>query len=113
VRPAKNSPDPAARVGRRRIRDIALVDVPDAEQGVNYGMAALWYKGRPLLGFTAARDHLSVFSFSPAAVEAVREHLPSDVVSKGTVRFTPDRPLPEQVVRGLIRTRIAEIDRSR
>ena len=105
--------DDDARRAYERIRDLAVAEVPAAEQGISYGMAALLYRGKPLLGFRAARDHLSVFPFSPAAVEAVAAHLPSEAVAKGTVRFTADRPLPESVVLGLVRSRFAQIDTAR
>ena len=105
--------DDAARSAYERIRELALAEVPRAEQGVSYGMAALKYEGKPLLGFRAAKEHLSVFPFSPAAVEAVKGRLRSDGVSKGTVRFTPDHPLPDSIVVDLVRSRVAEIDRAR
>jgi len=105
--------DEAARSAYERIRDVALAEVPGAEQGFSYGMAALKYEGKPLLGFRAAKEHLSVFPFSPAAVEAVKGRLESDWVSKGTIRFSSDHPLPDSVVVDLVRSRVAEIDRPR
>jgi uncharacterized protein YdhG (YjbR/CyaY superfamily) len=105
--------DDAARSAYERIRDVALAEVPGAEQGISYGMAALKYRGKPLLGFRAAKDHLSVFPFSPAAMEAVKEELRGDAASKGTVRFSPDQPLPDSIVVGLVRSRAAEIDTAR
>jgi uncharacterized protein YdhG (YjbR/CyaY superfamily) len=92
-----------------QVRDAALAEVPDAEQGTSYGMAALTYRGKPLLGFRAAAAHLSVFPFSPAAIDAVRAELPAAAVSKGTLRFTADAPLPDDVVRRLVRARAEEI----
>ena len=68
-------------------------------------MPAFILAGRPLFGFRAARAHLSVFPFSPAAIEAVADRLVGFDVSKGTVRFTPDRPLPDDVIAELVRQR--------
>lgn len=87
-----------------------LAHVPDAEQGTSYGMAAYRYRGRPLLGLRAAARHLSVFPFSPPAVEAAGEHLAGRDVSKGTVRFTVAGPLPPAALTALVRARLAEID---
>jgi uncharacterized protein YdhG (YjbR/CyaY superfamily) len=56
----------------RRVRAVVERVAPDAEEGVSYGMPAYLYAGRPLLGLRAAKKHLSVFPFSPAAVEAVQ-----------------------------------------
>jgi uncharacterized protein YdhG (YjbR/CyaY superfamily) len=94
------------------LRGIAAVverTVRDAEQGMSYGMPAYKLDGRPLLGFTARAGHLSVHPFSPAAIDAVRSELAGFDVSKGTVRFTPDGPLPERVVERLLELRLAEI----
>ncbi|MDX3660852.1 DUF1801 domain-containing protein [Streptomyces sp. ID05-26A] len=101
--------DAPARAAFERIRALAEKVAPDAEQGTSYGMAALRLKGKPLLGFKAAKDHLAVFPFSPAAVDVVRERLAGFSLSKGTVRFTVDRPLPDDVVRDLVRQRMGEI----
>ncbi len=86
---------------------------PDAEEGVSYGMPAFLYGGRPLLGFRAAKKHLSVFPFSPAAVEAVEDRLGGFDRSKGTIRFSPESRLPEDVLADLVRARKQEITKAR
>jgi uncharacterized protein YdhG (YjbR/CyaY superfamily) len=101
--------DAPARAAFERVRALAEELAPDAEQGLSYGLAALRHKGKPLLGFKAARDHLAVFPFSPAAVDVVRERLAGYSLSKGTIRFTTDMPLPDDVVRDLVRQRLGEI----
>jgi uncharacterized protein YdhG (YjbR/CyaY superfamily) len=92
-----------------RVRAIVESVAPDAEEGVSYGMPAFLYAGRPLLGFRAAKKHLSVFPFSPAAIEAVADRLEGFDLSKGTIRFSPDRPVPEDVLADLVRARNEEI----
>jgi len=101
--------DAPARAAFERVRALAEELAPGAEQGLSYGLAALRHKGKPLLGFKAAKDHLAVFPFSPAAVDVVRERLAGYSLSKGTIRFTTDMPLPDDVVRDLIRQRLGEI----
>jgi uncharacterized protein YdhG (YjbR/CyaY superfamily) len=102
--------DPGSGEVFRRVRDLALEVVPEAEPGTSYGMAALRYRSRPLLGFRAAAHGLSIFPFSPEAVDAVRDRLVGFDLAKGTVRFTTARPLPDDAVRELVRARRAEID---
>jgi uncharacterized protein YdhG (YjbR/CyaY superfamily) len=92
-----------------RVRDVVKRLAPDAEEGESYGMPAFLYAGRPLLGFRAAKKHLSVFPFSPAAVEAVADRLEGFSLSKGTIRFTPDHPVPDDVLADLVRARKEEI----
>jgi uncharacterized protein YdhG (YjbR/CyaY superfamily) len=101
-------PDPQ-RSELERIRRLVRGLVPDAEEGESYGMPAFKYRNRPLLGFKASKNHLSVFPFSPEAIEAVRDSLAGFDLSKGTVRFTPDYPLPDAAIEGLVRYRLSEI----
>jgi uncharacterized protein YdhG (YjbR/CyaY superfamily) len=102
--------DPDVRAAFARVRDIALEVVPDAEQGRSYGLPALLYRGRPLLGFQATARHLAVYPFSPAVVDAVRGRLTGPAPSKGTIRFTAAAPLPADVVREVVTRRVSEID---
>jgi uncharacterized protein YdhG (YjbR/CyaY superfamily) len=50
-----------------------------------------------------------VFPFSPGAIEAVEGRLEGFDLSKGTIRFSPDRPVPEDVLADLVEARKAEI----
>jgi uncharacterized protein YdhG (YjbR/CyaY superfamily) len=81
-----------------RIRRIVLDRAPDAEEGRGYGMPAFRYKRKPLLGFAALKDHLSLFPFSPHVVAAVKGRLAGYDLSKGTIRFTEAKPIPEDVI---------------
>jgi uncharacterized protein YdhG (YjbR/CyaY superfamily) len=102
--------DESTRAAFERIRFLAVDAAPDAEQGTSYGMPALKYAGRPLLGFRVAKEHLSIFPFSAAVVDAVRDRLPGFELSKGTIRFTAEAALPADVVRDLVGLRMAEIE---
>jgi len=101
--------DESDQVALARVLAVAMEEAPGAEQGASYGMPALWFGGKPLLGFRAATKHLAVYPFSPTAVEAVRDQLSVSSLSRGTVRFTVEAPLPEQAIRELVRARRDEI----
>jgi uncharacterized protein YdhG (YjbR/CyaY superfamily) len=100
---------PDQKAALARVREIVAALVPDAEEGKSYGMPAFVYAGRPLLGFRAAQKHLSIFPFSPAAIEAVSDRLAGFDLAKGTIRFTPDHPVPETVLADVIHLREREI----
>ena len=83
--------------------------MPDADEASSYGMPAFKYRTKPLLGFLAAKDHLSLFPFSSHIVDEVRDQLEGFSLAKGTIRFTADRPVPDAVIRDIVRRRLAEI----
>lgn len=101
-------PEPQ-RAPLERVRAVVAGLAPDAEEGKSYGIPAFILAGRPLLGFSAAKQHLSLFPFSPAAIEAVKGRLEGFDLAKGTIRFSPERPVPEDVLADLVRARRQEI----
>lgn len=90
--------------------EVARARVPDATQGVGYGMAALRYKDKPLLAIQVTTKHLGLYPFSSTAVSAVADRLTGYSLSKGTIRFTVEHPLPSGVLEDLLARRVAEID---
>jgi len=104
-----NSLDASTRAAFEHIRDLVMEIVPEAGQGTSYGMATLTYHQKPLLAFLAAKHHLSIFPFSSQVVDAVRDRLAAFELSRGTIRFTAATPLPDEVVRDIVRHRIQQI----
>ena len=97
------------RAALERVRALVHGLAPGAEEGKSYGVQAFLVAGRPLLGFAAAKKHLSIFPFSPAALDTVRDRLTGFDVAKGTIRFSPDHPIPNDVLADLVRARLREI----
>ena len=92
-----------------RVRAVIAAQVPDAVEGISYGMPAFRYDGRPLIGFTASKAHLSLHPFSPAVIEAEKDRLEGFSLSKGTIRFSPAQPLPDATLKAILARRLAEI----
>jgi uncharacterized protein YdhG (YjbR/CyaY superfamily) len=100
---------PAQKDALARLRAAVADLAPEAEEGTSYGVPAFIYAGKPLLGFSAATAHLSIFPFSPAAIEAVEDRLEGFDLAKGTIRFSPEQPVPEDVLADVVRARMREI----
>jgi len=85
--------EPIQKQQLERIRRIVKHSVPDAQEVISYGMPAFTYKKKYLIGFNGFKDHMSVF---PAAhpIEALQDKLRLFKLSKGTIHFTADNPLP-------------------
>ena len=102
--------DDAAVIGRAY--DAARAVVPEAEQGLGYGMPALSYRGKALLSLMRAKKHIGVYPFSPAAIVEVADLLEGVETAKGTIRFDPSSPLPDETVQALVLARKRQIDGS-
>src|SRR6186997_2464438 len=105
--------EPADREAIDRVYTVARAEVPEAEQGKGYGMPALVYRGKPLVSVMRAKKHIGVYPFSPAAVSAVAGALeghPGIGLDKGTIRYQPEHPLPDDVVRTMVLARKEQIE---
>jgi uncharacterized protein YdhG (YjbR/CyaY superfamily) len=102
--------DEASRAAVSHVYNIARDAVPDAQQGKGYGMPALVYRDKPLISVMRAKQHIGVYPFSPDAIAAVADQLDGFDLAKGTIRFQPDKPLPDAVVRALIEYRKEQIE---
>lgn len=94
------------------VRAVARAAVPEAVDGLGYGMPALRYRDRPLLSVMPARHHIGLYPFSPAVVEAVAGELDGYSFAKGTIRFSAKHPLPDDLVRRIVLLRRDEIDQA-
>lgn len=99
-----------ARAALEALRGMIRSAVPEASEAVAYGVPAFKYRGRPLVSYGAAKAHCSFYVQSPEVMEAHAGALRGYKVSKGTVHFQPDAPLPADLVTTLVRARMAETD---
>jgi uncharacterized protein YdhG (YjbR/CyaY superfamily) len=83
--------------------------VPEAEQGISYGMPAFKVEGKTVAGFAAFKHHLSYLPHSGSVLAALAGDVAGYETSKGSLRFAVDKPLPKQLVRKLVRMRMREV----
>jgi uncharacterized protein YdhG (YjbR/CyaY superfamily) len=91
---------------RRTIRAAA----PKAEEGISYGLAAFRWNGRPLVAFGAGKNHYAFYPMSGGIVRSFQDQLKGFETSKGTIRFSTDKPLPAALVKKLVKARLAELE---
>jgi uncharacterized protein YdhG (YjbR/CyaY superfamily) len=90
---------------RENIRALA----PDAVEAISYGMPTFKYRGRPLIHFAAAKNHCAIYG---DMVVAQHDLLEGYDTSKGTLRFSSNKPLPKTLLKKLLAGRIASIDQA-
>lgn len=89
---------------RKTIRDA----VPAAVETISYQMPAFKLNGRFLVSYAAFKDHCSFFPASTKVLEELGDEVKPYLSGKGTLRFTPERPIPDALVRKIVKTRIRE-----
>jgi uncharacterized protein YdhG (YjbR/CyaY superfamily) len=92
-----------------RIRTIVKDIAPDAEETFSYMMPAFKYKGKPLLYIGAFKNHMSLFPTSGPIAE-LEDKLKDYTTAKGTLQFTIDNPIPEDVIKDILLVRITQIE---
>ena len=95
------------RAALQKVRETIKATAPDAAESISYGIPTFKYKGQRLIYFGAAKKHCALYG---ANMEAHRDELEPYDTSKGTIRFPPDRPPPDALVKKLVTARLAEIE---
>jgi len=74
---------------------------------MSYGIPGFRMKGKLLVSYGAAAKHCA---FYPGSIvrEFAKELKDYDTTGKGTIRFSPDKPLPSALVRKVVKARIAQ-----
>jgi uncharacterized protein YdhG (YjbR/CyaY superfamily) len=103
---ASVSPDQRALL--QKLRKTIHAVAPKVEECISYGIPAFRLNGRSLVFFGAWANHCSFYPGSSTTLKNFRDDLKSFQVSKGTIRFSPDRPLPLALVKKLVKARMAE-----
>ncbi len=85
--------------------------VPDAEETISYGMPAFKLHGRGLIWYAGWRTHCSIYPLTDSFMEANAEALKGYGRTKGSLHFTPEAPLPAELVERLVRERLADFER--
>ena len=91
------------------LRRSILQVVPEAEQGISYGMPAFKLQGKTFAGFAAFKAHLSYLPHSGSVLATLGDDLAGYEQSKGALRFPIDEPLPQPLVEQLVRTRLHQL----
>ena len=94
------------RAALQRLRKTIRAIAPRAEECISYQIPAFRLDGKMLVWFGAGANHCAFYP--GAVVEAHKAELEEYEISKGTIRFQPDKPLPAALVRKLVRARIAK-----
>lgn len=89
---------------RQTIREVA----PEAVETISYQISTFKLNGKHLVYFAAWKDHIGFYA-TPSGNEAFKNELSQYKVSKGSIRFSLEKPIPMGLVKKIVRFRVKDI----
>jgi uncharacterized protein YdhG (YjbR/CyaY superfamily) len=90
----------------QKLRLIVKKNAPEAAEVISYGMPAYKLHGM-LLYFAAFTKHYSLFAF-PSAIVAFKDKLKGYELSKGTIKFPLNKPVPVKLITEIVKYKVQE-----
>ncbi|OLC31933.1 MAG: hypothetical protein AUH31_01635 [Armatimonadetes bacterium 13_1_40CM_64_14] len=90
----------------RKMRSAIRKAAPQAQETISYRIPTFTLRGY-LVHFAAFKHHVSFFPTS-SPMRAFKRELSSYRVSRGTIQFPLERPLPLTLVRRIVKFRVRE-----
>jgi len=92
----------------KEILDLISEIAPDAVPCIAYNMPAFKYLGKPLVYFAAFQNHIGFYAL-PSGNEAFKAELSKYKTGKGSIQFPLSEPMPFDLIRDIVRFRVAEV----
>jgi uncharacterized protein YdhG (YjbR/CyaY superfamily) len=93
-----------------KLRKEIKAAAPNADECMSYGIPGFRLNGKLLVSYGAGAKHCAFYPGS--IVQQFKKELKDyDTSGKGTIRFSPDKPLPGALVRKIVKARIAQRNR--
>jgi uncharacterized protein YdhG (YjbR/CyaY superfamily) len=99
----------ALRPKLQQVRAAVSKAVPEAVEGIGYGMPGYKLNGKPLLYFAGFEQHYSLFAASGTFFASLQEELKPYEQRKGTIHFPLDQPVPTKLITQIAKLRAAGI----
>ena len=88
---------------RRIIRESA----PKSEETISYGIPTFDLNGKHLVHFAAYKNHIGFYPTS-SGITRFKKELSRYELSRGTVRFPINEPIPFDLIRKIVKYRVKE-----
>lgn len=101
------TPEPA-RSTLKHIRAVIKSVVPkETTEVISYRIPMFKYNGM-LVGYAAFSKHCSLFPTGSGVIEKFSKELKGYRTSRGTIQFPSDKPLPDALLRKIVKQRVKE-----
>ena len=100
--------DEPKRATLAQLRQTILEVLPEAEQGISYGLPAFKVRGKTVAGFAVFKNHLSYLPHSGSVFPQLKDELQGYSTTSGSLHFDIGQSLPAPLVEKLIAVRLQE-----
>ena len=94
----------------QHLREVIQAEVPDAEEVISYAMPGFRRPGSKVFAGYAAKKNCGYYPHSGNILKQFAGELTGWKWTDGALQFTPANPLPDDLIRRLVRARLLEID---
>ena len=91
----------------QKLRQVTREAAPDAQEAISYGIPTFKLNGN-LVHFGGYKTHVGFYP-TPSAIEAFKKDLAPYEISKGTVKFPLNKPIPYDLVKKMVEFRVKEV----
>ena len=104
------SQDPTKAKTLRSVIDLILTQFPELEAKISWNVPAIHRNGKYVVGICAYKHHLTFSAWSPRVIEDFKVRLGKFVVMKNCFQIPVDWEIDRELVKDLVRARLAELD---
>ena len=104
------SVDPAKEKTLRSVIDLILTQFPELESKISWNVPTIHRNGKYVVGLAAYKRHLTFSAWSPRVIEDFKVRLGRFVVWKNCFQIPVDWEVDRELVKDLVRARLAELD---
>lgn len=98
---------PEKRKALAAVRKTIRASAPRAVESISYGIPTYKQDGRPLIYFSAAKEHLTIHAIDNDLLEDAAKR--GFATGRGSIRFNTERPIPSAMLTRIVKTRLARL----
>lgn len=92
----------------RQLRKTIQQAAPGVEETISYGIPTYKLNGKNVVHFCGYKNHIGFYPGSQAIVE-FKKNLTKYTLSKGTIQFPLDKPLPLDLITKIVKYRVKKM----
>ncbi len=86
--------------------------VPNVTEGISINVPAFYYKDKYLISMNASKKHMGFLVMQGDIINKFKDELKGYDLGNRVIRFTPENPLSEDIIKKIILSRVEQINQN-